>query len=68
MTMLAEKKVTGALTLADYEARIHLYREQIGTRYIGIGRTLNEAKKAGVVPHREWEEWVTRTKIGRAHV
>ena len=61
MTMLAEKKVTGALTLADYEARIHLYREQIGTGYIGIGRTLNEAKEAGVVPHGEWEEWVTRT-------
>ena len=49
------------LTLADYEARIHLYREQIGTGYIGIGRTLNEAKEAGVVPHGEWEEWVTRT-------
>ena len=61
MTMLAETKVTGALTLADYEARIHLYREQIGTGYIGIGRTLNEAKEAGVVPHGEWEEWVTRT-------
>ena len=61
MTMLAEKKMTGALTLADYEARIHLYREQIGTGYIGIGRTLNEAKEAGVVPHGEWEEWVTRT-------
>ena len=61
MTMLAEKKMTGALTLADYEARIHLYREQIGTGYIGIGRTLNEAKDAGVVPHGEWEEWVTRT-------
>ena len=61
MTMLAEKKMTGVLTLADYEARIHLYREQIGTGYIGIGRTLNEAKEAGVVPHGEWEEWVTRT-------
>lgn len=61
MTMLAEKKVAGVLTLADYEARIHLYREQIGTGYIGIGRTLNEAKEAGVVPHGEWEDWVTRT-------
>ena len=61
MTMLAETKGTGVLTLADYEARIHLYREQIGTGYIGIGRTLNEAKEAGVVPHGEWEEWVTRT-------
>ena len=41
-----------ALTLADYEARIHLYKEQIGTGYIGIGRTLNEAKEAKVVPPR----------------
>ena len=48
------------LTLADYEARIHLYKEQIGTGYIGIGRTLNEAKAAGAVPHGEWESWVTR--------
>lgn len=50
-----------ALSLADYEARIYLYKEQIGTGYIGIGRTLNEAKEAKVVPHGQWEDWVTRT-------
>ena len=50
-----------ALTIADYEARIHLYKEQIGIGYIGIGRTLNEAKAAQVVPHGQWEDWVTRT-------
>ena len=61
MTMLAEKNETKALTLADYEARIYLYKEQIGTGYIGIGRTLIEAKEAGVVPHGEWEAWVERT-------
>ena len=60
MTMLA-KEETRALTLADYEARIWLYKEQIGTGYIGIGRTLTEAKEAGVVPHGEWEDWVLRT-------
>lgn len=60
MTMLA-KTETRALTLADYEARIHLYKEQIGVGYIGIGRTLNEAKAAGVVPHGQWETWVTQT-------
>jgi hypothetical protein len=49
------------LTLADYEARIHLYKEQIGTGYIGIGRTLIEAKEAKVVPHGQWESWVTET-------
>ena len=61
MTMLAEVKETRALTLADYEARIHLYKEQIGTGYIGIGRTLIEAKDAKVVPHGQWETWVTET-------
>ena len=49
-----------ALTIADYEARIEIYKEQIGTGYIGIGRTLIEAKEAGAVPHGEWEGWVTR--------
>ncbi len=61
MTMLAKTTETRALTLADYEARIHLYKEQIGTGYIGIGRTLNEAKAAQVVPHGQWETWVTET-------
>lgn len=49
-----------ALSLADYEARISLYREQAVAGFIGIGRTLLEAKAAGVVPHGEWEEWVER--------
>ena len=61
MEMLAKVTETRALTLADYEARIHLYKEQIGTGYIGIGRTLNEAKEAQVVPHGQWEQWVTAT-------
>lgn len=62
MTMLAEtKNGNGLLTLTDYEARIHLYKEQIGYGYIGIGRTLNEAKDAKVVPHGAWETWVTNT-------
>lgn len=61
MEMLAKREEGRVLSLADYEARIYLYREQIGTGYIGIGRTLIEAKEAGVVPHGEWEAWVTRT-------
>ncbi len=61
MTMLAKTTETRALTLADYEARIHLYKEQIGTGCIGIGRTLIEAKEAKVVPHGQWESWVTET-------
>ena len=59
MTMLAEKKEERILSLADYEARIRLYKEQAVAGYIGIGRTLSEAKAAGVVPHGEWENWVT---------
>jgi len=50
-----------ALTVADYEARIWIYREQAVGGYIGIGRTLNEAKAAGVVGRGEWETWVERT-------
>ena len=61
MTMLAKTTETGMITREGCEARIALYREQIGTGYIGIGKTLNEAKAAGVVPHGEWEEWATRT-------
>lgn len=59
-TMLAMNTEGKLMTIADYEARIHLYREQIGVGYIGIGRTLIEAKEADVVPHGEWEAWVTR--------
>ena len=61
MTMLANRTETRVMTLADYEARIHLYKEQIGTGYIGIGRTLLEAKEAKVVPHGQWESWVQET-------
>lgn len=57
----AERPETGVRSLAEYEARIRIYKEQIGTGFIGIGRTLAEAKAAGVVPHGEWEDWVTRT-------
>lgn len=56
-----ETPAVPALSLAEYEARIHLYKEQIGTGYIGIGKTLIEAKEAKVVPHGQWEAWVTKT-------
>ena len=61
MEMLAKVEEKRMVSLAEYEARIHLYKEQIGTGYIGIGRTLNEAKEAKVVPHGQWEAWVTKT-------
>lgn len=49
------------LSLEAYEARIRLYKEQAVSGFIGIGRTLNEAKAAGVVPHGQWEAWVEKT-------
>lgn len=62
MTMLANAEQNRApITLVEYETRIYLYKEQIGTGYIGIGRTLNEAKAAKVVPHGQWEAWAVRT-------
>ena len=63
MEMLAnaDKGQGQLVAVAEYEARIRLYKEQIGTGYIGIGKTLLEAKAAGVVPHGEWEDWMTRT-------
>ena len=57
----SSREVTDPRRLAMYEERIRLYKEQIGVGYIGIGRTLNEAKAAGVVPHGQWETWVTQT-------
>ena len=50
-----------ALSVRGYEERILMYKEQVIGGYIGIGRTLNEAKETGAVPHGEWEEWATAT-------
>ena len=44
-----------ALSVRGYEERIHMYKEQVVGGYIGIGRTLIEAKETGAVPHGEWE-------------
>ena len=67
MTMLARKdtgmqvSAEAAAAIAGYEARITLYKEQIGTGYIGIGKTLTEAKESGMIPHGQWEAWVEKT-------
>ncbi len=50
-----------ALSVRGYEERILMYKEQVYGGYIGIGRTLIEAKETGAVPHGEWEEWATAT-------
>lgn len=46
-------------TIQIYETRIDLYKEQVAGGYIGIGQTLIEAKASGVIPHGQWESWVT---------
>ena len=68
MTELARKdgpelqvSAEAAAVIAGYEARITLYKEQIGTGYIGIGKTLAEAKESGMIPHGQWEAWVEQT-------
>ena len=70
MTDMMMTKASGGLaTLETYEARIDLYKEQIVGGYLGIGRTLLEAKAAGVVPHGQWETWATgRTGLSIRHV
>ena len=60
MTELARMEER-ALGIADYEARIRIYKEQAVSGFLGIGKTLNEAQAAGVVPRGEWESWVERT-------
>ena len=50
-----------ALSVRGYEERILMYKERVIGGYIGIGRTLIEAKETGAVPHGEWEEWATTT-------
>lgn len=59
MTDMTTRASAGLATIETYEARIALYKEQIVGGYIGIGRTLIEAKAVGVVPHGQWEAWAT---------
>ncbi len=63
----AEMKVTcidpgqqGLATLANIEYRIGLHIRGAYENILEVGRCLNEAKDAGLVPHGQWEEWVRR--------
>ncbi len=44
--------------LDQLEQRIHDHRERFTVSLLEIGRCLNEAKDAGLVPHGCWQEWV----------
>lgn len=46
------------LHLDQLEKRIHDHRERFTVSLLEIGRCLNEAKDAGLVPHGCWQEWV----------
>lgn len=59
MTDMTIRASSDLATIEVYEARIALYKEQIVGGYIGVGRTLIDAKAAGVVPHGQWEMWAT---------
>lgn len=63
MTMLAngEQAAMKQAGIADYEARIRIYKEQAVSGFLGIGKTLNEAQASGLIPRGQWESWVEKT-------
>lgn len=52
-----------AVTLANIEYRIATHIQGAYENILEVGRCLNEAKDAGLVPHGQWEAWV-RTNTG----
>lgn len=48
-------------TLAHIEYRISYHLQGAYNEILAVGRCLNEAKDAGLVPHGQWEEWVRTT-------
>ena len=50
----------GLVTLANIEYRIGLHIQGAYENILEVGRCLNEAKDAGLVPHGQWEAWVRR--------
>lgn len=47
-------------TLANIEYRISCHMKGAYDQILSVGRCLNEAKDAGLVPHGQWEAWVRR--------
>lgn len=47
------------LAIIEYKIRGHM--DNVSSHLLGIGRCLNEAKDARLVPHGEWEDWIAKT-------
>lgn len=48
------------VALANIEYRIATHMQGAYANILEVGRCLNEAKEAGLVPHGQWETWVRR--------
>lgn len=48
------------VSLANIEYRIATHMQGAYREFLAVGRCLNEAKEAELVPHGEWESWVRR--------
>lgn len=60
MAVPAEPVPDAIVTLANIEYRINMHMNGIYENFLEVGRCLNEAKDAGLVPHGQWEAWVLR--------
>ena len=48
------------VSLANIEYRIAVHIQGVYENILEVGRCLNEAKEAGLVPHGQWEAWVRK--------
>lgn len=58
MNELANNTARNMMTLEGYEVQLEVYKAQAAHGLLGIGRTLNAAHAANVVPHGQWISWV----------
>lgn len=56
---MTETKLSTGADLRRIEERIQIHKQNIVSSYFQIGDELNEAKERGLVPHGQWEQWVT---------
>lgn len=56
---MTETKLSIGADLRRIEERIQIHKQNIVSSYFQIGDELNEAKERGLVPHGQWEQWVT---------
>lgn len=51
---------SGPIALENIEYRIAVHMRGAYENMLEVGRCLNQAKEAGLVPHGQWEAWVRR--------